>query len=81
MSANYDMASYLNMLDTDGKFIIVGAPAKPMDLAAFALIPNRKTVAGSLIGKLRDYFTSLCRLHLPTTLDVYYSTASSHYIE
>jgi len=53
------MASYLNMLDTDGKFIIVGAPAKPMDLAAFALIPNRKTVAGSLIGKLRDYFTSL----------------------
>jgi uncharacterized zinc-type alcohol dehydrogenase-like protein len=61
VSANYDMASYLNMLDTDGKFIIVGAPAKPMDLAAFALIPNRKTVAGSLIGKLRDYFTSLRR--------------------
>jgi len=54
VSANYDMASYLNMLDTDGKFIIVGAPAMPMDLAAFALIPNRKTVAGSLIGGIHE---------------------------
>jgi len=56
VSAKYDMASYLNMLATDGKFIIVGAPPVPMDLAAFALIPNRKTVAGSLIGKAYIYF-------------------------
>mmetsp|Transcript_120335 Transcript_120335/g.236492 ORF Transcript_120335/g.236492 Transcript_120335/m.236492 type:complete len:364 (+) Transcript_120335:60-1151(+) len=54
VSAKYDLAPYLNLLTYDGKFIVVGAPADPLDLRAGALIFKRITMAGSLIGGIKE---------------------------
>ncbi|KAL1542870.1 cinnamyl-alcohol dehydrogenase [Salvia divinorum] len=37
-----------------GKLILVGAPEKPLELPAFPLIMGRKTVAGSIIGGIKE---------------------------
>jgi alcohol dehydrogenase (NADP+) len=43
------------LLKVDGKFVVVGAPPDPVALRLKgALILTRKTVAGSLIGGIRE---------------------------
>lgn len=54
VSAEHDYNMYLNMLKVDGTMICVGAPPKPSLIAAFSLIPGRKSIAGSLIGGIRE---------------------------
>lgn len=48
------MNYYLNLLAHDGQFIIVGAPPTPLALGAMPLIFKRVSVAGSLIGGIRE---------------------------
>ena len=54
VSAEHDMNMYLSLLKTNGTHICVGAPPKPMEIAAFSLLGGRKSVAGSGIGGIPE---------------------------
>lgn len=54
VSAQHDLNSYLNLLDREGAMVLVGAPEKPAELSAFALIRNNRSLAGSSIGGIRE---------------------------
>jgi len=48
------MNALLNLLKRDGSLVLVGAPEKPMDIAAFSLIPKRRHFSGSMIGGIEE---------------------------
>src|SRR5690242_14336467 len=50
VSADHDINSYLNLLRRDGNITLVGAPEKPLAVAAFSLIFGRRSLSGSPIG-------------------------------
>lgn len=54
VSAQHDINSYLNLLRVDGSLALVGAPEQPLPVAAFSLIPFRRSFAGSLIGGIAE---------------------------
>ncbi|MGH2646801.1 MAG: NAD(P)-dependent alcohol dehydrogenase [Ginsengibacter sp.] len=54
VSAPHDYNMYLNMLNTDGVMVCVGAPSEPAHVPAFNLILQRRSLAGSLIGGLPE---------------------------
>lgn len=54
VSAAHDYNTYLNMLNTDGVMICVGAPPTPSQIRAFSLIGGRRSIAGSLIGGIAE---------------------------
>ncbi len=54
VSAPHDYNAYVNLLKTDGTLILVGAPDQPAPLQAFPLIMQRRRIAGSLIGGMRE---------------------------
>jgi uncharacterized zinc-type alcohol dehydrogenase-like protein len=45
---------YLSLLKLNGTMVIVGAPEKPAEVNAFSLIPNNRTLAGSMIGGIAE---------------------------
>jgi uncharacterized zinc-type alcohol dehydrogenase-like protein len=54
VAADHDIPLYLSLLKTNGTHILVGAPPKPLEIPAFALIPGRKSVSGSTIGGIAE---------------------------
>ncbi|WP_018615540.1 NAD(P)-dependent alcohol dehydrogenase [Segetibacter koreensis] len=54
VSAEHNYNMYLNLLNTDGVMICVGAPPTPAQVPAFNLIFQRRSIAGSLIGGLPE---------------------------
>ncbi|MEX6689700.1 NAD(P)-dependent alcohol dehydrogenase [Danxiaibacter flavus] len=54
VSATHDMDAYLNLLKVDGTLALVGAPEHPLPVAAFSLIPARRSFAGSTIGSIAE---------------------------
>ena len=54
VSANHDLNAYFNLLKRDGNLVLVGAPEKPLAVAAFPLIFRRRSFSGSLIGGLPE---------------------------
>ncbi len=54
VSAEHDMNAYLRLLKRDGTLTLVGAPEKPLPIAAFSLLMNRRSLAGSAIGGIRE---------------------------
>ncbi|WAB84517.1 NAD(P)-dependent alcohol dehydrogenase [Microcella daejeonensis] len=54
VSAKVDMGAYLGLLKVDGTLVNVGAPSEPLEVPAFALIPGRRSWAGSAIGGIRE---------------------------
>ena len=54
VSAQHDVNSYLRLVKTDGTVALVGAPEHPLPVAAFSLIPGRKSFAGSTIGGIAE---------------------------
>jgi uncharacterized zinc-type alcohol dehydrogenase-like protein len=54
VSADHDINAYLNLLARDGNLTLVGAPAKPLSVAAFGLIMGRRSLSGSPIGGLAE---------------------------
>lgn len=54
VSAQHDINAYLSMLRVDGSLVLVGAPEHPLPVAAFSLIPYRRSFAGSLIGGIPE---------------------------
>jgi alcohol dehydrogenase (NADP+) len=54
VSAPHDLNMYLNLLRRDGTMVLVGLPDKPAELHAFSLLANRRRLAGSSIGGIRE---------------------------
>jgi uncharacterized zinc-type alcohol dehydrogenase-like protein len=54
VSASHDINSYLNLLRREGALALVGAPEKPLEVSAFSVISNGRTLAGSMIGSIRE---------------------------
>lgn len=54
VSAEHDIASYMNLLARDGNLTMVGAPEKPLSIPAFNLIFGRHSISGSPIGGLKE---------------------------
>jgi uncharacterized zinc-type alcohol dehydrogenase-like protein len=54
VSAPHDLNAYLNLLRLNGAMVLVGAPEKPSEVAAFSLIGNNRTLAGSMIGGIAE---------------------------
>lgn len=54
VSATHDYNLYLNMLNTNGTMVCVGAPPDPIQTPAFNLIFQRRSIAGSLIGGIPE---------------------------
>ena len=54
VSTGLDWNQYTPLLAVDGSFVVVGVPDKPISLEAFPLILARRSVAGSLIGGIRE---------------------------
>ncbi len=54
VSAPHDLNAYLDMLKTDGTYILVGVPPETMAVNAFSLILRRRRLVGSLIGGIRE---------------------------
>jgi alcohol dehydrogenase (NADP+) len=54
VSADHDIASYIALLRRDGNLTLVGAPEKPLSIAAFGLIFGRRSLSGSPIGGIAE---------------------------
>jgi uncharacterized zinc-type alcohol dehydrogenase-like protein len=54
VSADHDINAYITLLRRDGNITLVGAPEKPLGVAAFGLIMGRRSFSGSSIGGIRE---------------------------
>src|SRR5664279_1005800 len=54
VSADHDISAYINLLRRDGNITLVGAPEKPLAVAAFGLIMGRRSLSGSPIGGIAE---------------------------
>ena len=54
VSADHDINAYLQLLGRDGNITLVGAPEKPLQVAAFNLLFGRKSLSGSPIGGIAE---------------------------
>jgi uncharacterized zinc-type alcohol dehydrogenase-like protein len=54
ISAEHDVNAYLNLLKVDGTLTMVGASPQPLPLAVTSVIFGRRSLAGSLIGGIRE---------------------------
>jgi uncharacterized zinc-type alcohol dehydrogenase-like protein len=54
VSADHDINAYLSLLKLDGTLTLVGAPEKPLPVAAFSLLMPRRQFAGSGIGGIAE---------------------------
>ncbi len=54
ISAQHEYGEYLQLLKTNGTMVVVGVPPKPSVVGAFDIIGNRRSLAGSMIGGIRE---------------------------
>jgi len=54
VSADHDINAYLQLLRRDGNITLVGAPEKPLAVAAFGLLFGRRSLSGSPIGGIPE---------------------------
>ncbi len=54
VSAEHDVNAYLSLLKLDGTLTLIGAPEKPLPVAAFSLLLPRRQFAGSCIGGIAE---------------------------
>jgi uncharacterized zinc-type alcohol dehydrogenase-like protein len=54
ISAPHDYNAYLGLLRIDGAMVLLGVPPAPAPVGAFSLIFGRRSLAGSLIGGIRE---------------------------
>ena len=54
VSAPHDYNKYLGTLKRDGTMVLLGVPPKPTEVGAFPLIGKRRSLAGSLIGGIKE---------------------------
>ena len=54
VSADHDINAYIELLRRDGNITLVGAPEKPLAVAAFGLLFARRSLSGSPIGGIPE---------------------------
>jgi len=54
VSADHDINAYIELLRRDGNITLVGAPEKPLSVAAFGLLFGRRSLSGSPIGGIPE---------------------------
>ncbi|WP_131782727.1 NAD(P)-dependent alcohol dehydrogenase [Legionella gresilensis] len=54
VSAPIDWNKYLQLLKLDGTMVMVGVPEKNIPVSAMTLIGNRRSLAGSLVGGIKE---------------------------
>jgi alcohol dehydrogenase (NADP+) len=54
VSADHDIAAFINLLRQDRNITLVGAPEKPLSVPAFGLIMRRRSFSGSSIGGIAE---------------------------
>jgi uncharacterized zinc-type alcohol dehydrogenase-like protein len=54
VSAPHDMNAYLGLLKRDGVLCLVGIPDEPLSVHPFSVVANRRSLAGSGIGGMRE---------------------------
>jgi len=54
VSADHDVNAVMNLLKTDGTYMMVGASPQALSIQAFGLILRRRRLVGSLIGGIRE---------------------------
>lgn len=54
VSAGIDWNQYLSLMKVDGTMVVVGAPETDVPVSAFSLIPGRRSLAGSMIGGIKE---------------------------
>jgi uncharacterized zinc-type alcohol dehydrogenase-like protein len=54
VAADHDINAYIQLLRRDGNITLVGAPEKPLPVAAFNLIMGRRSLSGSPIGGIAE---------------------------
>ncbi|HTA78621.1 MAG TPA: NAD(P)-dependent alcohol dehydrogenase [Terracidiphilus sp.] len=54
VSADHDINALLQLLRRDGNLTLVGAPEKPLAVAAFSLLFGRRSLSGSPIGGIAE---------------------------
>ncbi len=54
VSAPHDINEYLALLALNGTICVVGLPETPFSLSPFATLTNRRSVAGSMIGGMKE---------------------------
>ncbi|RYZ43397.1 MAG: NAD(P)-dependent alcohol dehydrogenase [Myxococcaceae bacterium] len=54
VSANHDVNAYLELLRRDGHLVLVGFPAKPLEVSAVSLLSRRASFSGSGSGGLPE---------------------------
>jgi uncharacterized zinc-type alcohol dehydrogenase-like protein len=52
--AKIDLDTYLGLLEVDGVYVSVGASPTPLSFTALGLRTNRRTIAGTMIGGIRE---------------------------
>jgi uncharacterized zinc-type alcohol dehydrogenase-like protein len=54
VSAELDWNQYLELLTLDGTMVVVGIPEKETPVGSFPLVAGRRSIAGSLIGGIKE---------------------------
>jgi alcohol dehydrogenase (NADP+) len=54
VSAPHDYTPYLGLLGLEAKLMVVGLPVKTPEASPFALITNRRSITGSMIGSMKE---------------------------
>lgn len=54
ISADHDYNAYLGLLGLHGKLLVVGLPEHQPKVSPFALIKNRRSIIGSMIGSIKE---------------------------
>ena len=54
VAATRDLTPFMHLLRRDGTMVQVGAPAEPLPISVFSLFVNRRSLAGSMIGGIRE---------------------------
>lgn len=54
IAADHDIASYMKLLNTFGKMVLVAIPPSQLPIKAFDLIGGNKSIVGSLIGGIAE---------------------------
>ena len=54
VSAEHDINAYLSLLSLDGVICLVGLPEKGVQVSSFAIVTNRHSLSGSMIGGMQE---------------------------
>ena len=65
VSAPHDINALINLLKTDGTMVMLGVPPEQLSLIPYSLISRRRSLAGSLIGGIKETQEMLdfCGIH------------------